>query len=70
MLMAHPSVLRNLVERYESLSVVADGTDAGVDQQLGDTAYTLCVSTGTREIAAALVAARARIEDVDDAAAA
>jgi hypothetical protein len=69
MLMAHPSVLRNLVERYESLSTVADGTDTGTDQQLSDTVYTLCVSTGTRDITAALVAARARIDDVDTAAA-
>ncbi|WP_329181009.1 MULTISPECIES: DUF5133 domain-containing protein [unclassified Streptomyces] len=72
MLMAHPTVLRNLVERYESLSDDTDGTDGTdprVDQQLRDTAYTLCVSTGTREIGAALAAARARIEDQDGVAA-
>lgn len=69
MLMAHPTVLRNLVERYESLVDGADGTDPRIEQQLRDTVYTLCVSTGTREIGAALAAARARIEDGDPAAA-
>ena len=71
MLMAHPTVLRNLVERYESLSTASDGTDPRIEQQLRDTAYTLCVSTGTREIAAALTAARARMgeEDTEEAAA-
>ena len=74
MLMAHPTVLRNLVERYETLSALggrrdadaaADGgecVDPGVRRQLLDTIYTLCVSTGTREIGPALAAARAHIE--------
>ncbi|WP_335976233.1 MULTISPECIES: DUF5133 domain-containing protein [Streptomycetaceae] len=75
MLMAHPTVLRNLVERYETLRAVvdegrADGSDRaeGVDplvrQQLQDTTYTLCVSTGTREIGAALAAARRHIDTI------
>jgi hypothetical protein len=73
MLMAHPTVLRNLVERYEALRAEIDGSasaDAGgtdgVDprlmRQLQDTVYTLCVSTGTREIGPALAAAREHIE--------
>ncbi|SDM76954.1 DUF5133 domain-containing protein [Actinacidiphila guanduensis] len=69
MLMAHPTVLRKLVERYQALSALADepGTTAEgvrpeVRQQLQDTVYTLCVSTGTREIGAALAAARAHID--------
>jgi hypothetical protein len=76
MLMAHPTVLRNLVERYEALHVLAedrhadgspgspdtDGTDPRAGQQLQDTVYTLCVSTGTREIGAALAAARTHME--------
>jgi hypothetical protein len=65
MLMAHPTILRNLVERYESLSAQADGTDPRIEQQLLDTVYTLCVSTGTREITAALAAARARMDEGD-----
>lgn len=75
MLMAHPTVLRNLVERYETLRAVvdeghADGSDRaeGADplarQQLQDTIYTLCVSTGTREIGAALTAARLHIDTI------
>lgn len=73
MLMAHPTVLRNLVERYEALHTLADSrpvdgsddaesTDPQIRQQLQDTVYTLCVSTGTREIGAALRAARTHIE--------
>ncbi|SEG74815.1 protein of unknown function [Actinacidiphila yanglinensis] len=72
MLMASPIVLRNLMERYETLRAVLDeghadgsdrteGADPAVRQQLQDTIYTLCVSTGTREIGAALAAARGRI---------
>jgi hypothetical protein len=73
MLMAHPTVLRTLVERYETLRALADqygagGAEAGgsadprVRQQLQDTVYTLCVSTGTREIGPALAAARDHME--------
>ncbi|WP_328917240.1 MULTISPECIES: DUF5133 domain-containing protein [unclassified Streptomyces] len=73
MLMAHPTVLRNLVERYEALRALTghrntggkedkEGADPHVRQQLQDTVYTLCVSTGTREIGAALTAARRHIE--------
>ena len=73
MLMAHPTVLRTLVERYEKLRAQVEeqeqagpGQDAGVAarlaQQVQDTVYTLCVSTGTREIGPALTAAREHIE--------
>jgi Protein of unknown function (DUF5133) len=73
MLMAHPTVLRTLVERYETLQALTDEqhtngsddhgiTDPRIGQQLQDTVYTLCVSTGTREINAALAAARQHIE--------
>ncbi|WP_405578795.1 DUF5133 domain-containing protein [Streptomyces sp. NBC_01190] len=94
MLMAHPTVLRTLVERYETLRALADlrsvdtedRSDDMVDtvgavgphalagrhqgavadgpsvlEQLRDTIYTLCVSTGTREIGPALAAAREHI---------
>ncbi|MBM9508163.1 DUF5133 domain-containing protein [Actinacidiphila acididurans] len=72
MLMAHPTVLRNLVERYEALRTRVDerptsgpdsgnGVDSQLRQQLQDTVYTLCVSTGTREIGPALAAAREHI---------
>ncbi|MCY1649513.1 MULTISPECIES: DUF5133 domain-containing protein [Streptomyces] len=59
MLMAHPAVLRNLVEQYDTLRILqAENGDAAVQQRMDDIAYTLCVSTGTRDIDAALVAAR------------
>ncbi|MER6115895.1 DUF5133 domain-containing protein [Streptomyces sp. A0642] len=59
MLMAHPAVLRNLIEQYDTLSILhAEKGDAEVRQRMDDIAYTLCVSTGTRDIDAALIAAR------------
>lgn len=74
MLMAHPTVLRNLVARYESLTAhpvdtdgkgaagrTTDESDPEIGRQLADVAYTLCVSTGTREIGSALAAAREHI---------
>ncbi|MER5432549.1 DUF5133 domain-containing protein [Streptomyces sp. NPDC002588] len=55
MLMPHPAVLRTLVEEYEALTA-ADTPEARARAQ--DLAYTLCVSTGTRDVGRALVAAR------------
>ncbi|MFC5724780.1 DUF5133 domain-containing protein [Streptomyces gamaensis] len=60
MLMPHPSVLRSLLERYTELAA-ADPSDALVRRQTEDTAYTLCVTTGTRDIAEALVAAHRQL---------
>ncbi|GAA3114763.1 DUF5133 domain-containing protein [Streptomyces echinatus] len=59
MLMAHPAVLRNLIAQYETLRALhaEEGTEA-VRQRMNDVAYTLCVSTGTRDVDTALVAAR------------
>ncbi|MER7959834.1 DUF5133 domain-containing protein [Streptomyces sp. NPDC096030] len=62
MLMAHPAVLSNLIEQYETLRVLhAENGGAEVRQRLDDVAYTLCVSTGTRDVDAALIAARYRL---------
>ncbi|MGC9500912.1 DUF5133 domain-containing protein [Streptomyces sp. WG7] len=60
MLMAHPAVLRDLIEQYEALAAVdaSNADSARVRQRMDDVAYTLCVSTGTRDIDAALIAAR------------
>jgi uncharacterized protein DUF5133 len=60
MLMAHPAVLRNLIGQYEALAAVdaSRADSAQVRQRMNDVAYTLCVSTGTRDIDAALIAAR------------
>ncbi|MFJ3201556.1 DUF5133 domain-containing protein [Streptomyces sp. NPDC086989] len=62
MLMAHPAVLARLVEEYETVARLRAGErrDA-VRQRLEDVVYTLCVSTGTRDIDAALVSARERM---------
>ncbi|MFE0792395.1 DUF5133 domain-containing protein [Streptomyces mutabilis] len=69
MLLAHPAVLKNLIEQYETLRALhaEDGTEEA-RRRMDDVAYTLCVSTGTRDIDTALVAARhqlpgARTED-------
>ncbi|WP_234384855.1 DUF5133 domain-containing protein [Streptomyces sp. MMG1121] len=57
--MAYPSHLRELVERCETLKrrLAADNS-AETARQLEDSAYTLCVLTGTRQLDAALLAAR------------
>ncbi|WP_320777398.1 DUF5133 domain-containing protein [Streptomyces sp. CRN 30] len=56
MLKPHPTVLRRLVEEYEA---VAAGERAGRPApRAEDLAYTLCVSTGTRDVRQALAAAR------------
>lgn len=57
MLMPHPAVLRRLVERYETLRRSPTSTPE-VLRQREDAAYTLCVSTGTRDIDSALATAR------------
>ncbi|MER7807609.1 DUF5133 domain-containing protein [Streptomyces sp900116325] len=59
MLMAHPAVLRNLIEQYETLMVLeAESGARDARQRMRDVAYTLCVATGTGDIDSALVAAR------------
>ncbi|MEV1048150.1 DUF5133 domain-containing protein [Streptomyces sp. NPDC049916] len=62
MLMAHPTVLRNLLDQYETLRVLhADSGSHEARQRMDDIAYTLCVSTGTRDVESALVMARHRL---------
>ncbi|MFD8222932.1 DUF5133 domain-containing protein [Streptomyces massasporeus] len=62
MLLAHPVVLKNLIEQYETLRVLhAENGTPEARRRMEDVAYTLCVSTGTRDIDAALVAARHRL---------
>ncbi|MFJ7998372.1 DUF5133 domain-containing protein [Streptomyces sp. NPDC096310] len=69
MLMAHPAVLRDLIEQYEALTVLqAEQGGAEARLRMENVAYTLCVATGTRDVDAALIAARfrlpgARVED-------
>ncbi|MFG2715453.1 DUF5133 domain-containing protein [Streptomyces goshikiensis] len=72
-MMTHPAVLARLVEEYEMESELrASGPHGPVRQQVEDVVYTLCVSTGTRDIDAALTVARERLHtawlsDADDA---
>ncbi|MFJ8802822.1 DUF5133 domain-containing protein [Streptomyces sp. NPDC102487] len=56
MLMPLPSTLRRLLTEYETLLSAAGTTPPS--QRLRDLEYTLCVSTGTREITQALETAR------------
>ncbi|MFD9789343.1 DUF5133 domain-containing protein [Streptomyces sp. NPDC059070] len=62
MLMAHPAVLRDLLAEYDALRALkaAEG-DENTRRRLEDVSYTLCVSTGTRDIDAAVIAARHRL---------
>ncbi|MEU6079385.1 DUF5133 domain-containing protein [Streptomyces sp. NPDC047108] len=69
MLMAHPAVLTDLIAQYEALQAVQAG-EGGLEaqQRFADVSYTLCVATGTRDVDAALIAARhqlpgARVQD-------
>ncbi|MGV9881513.1 DUF5133 domain-containing protein [Streptomyces sp. NPDC003006] len=62
MLLAHPAVLKDLVERYKALAVLhADRGGAEGRQEFEDVAYSLCVATGTSDVDAALVAASHRL---------
>ena len=55
-------MLKNLIEQYETLRVLpAENGTPAARRRREDVAYTLCVSTGTRDIDTALVAARHRL---------
>jgi hypothetical protein len=59
MLKPHPTVLCRLVEEYGALAAAGSGP-AGPDPRIGGLAYTLCVSTGARDIRHAFTTARGR----------
>ncbi|MGV2916447.1 DUF5133 domain-containing protein [Streptomyces alfalfae] len=62
MLLAHPVLLQDLVERYKALAMLrADQGSAASRQEFQDVAYSLCVATGTSDVDAALVAASHRL---------
>ena len=67
MLMPHPATLRRLVEEYESLQVhegerhEGERSDHQAARRAQDLAYTLCVSTGTRDIRQALEKAHGQL---------
>ncbi|MDQ0753701.1 hypothetical protein QF034_007932 [Streptomyces africanus] len=55
MLRPHPAVLRRLVDEYEALSAAVRASEpADLSARARDLAYTLCVSTGTRDVERAL----------------
>ncbi|WP_051797507.1 DUF5133 domain-containing protein [Streptomyces sp. NRRL S-337] len=63
MLKPHPAILRDLVKQYEGLR--AQGSDRSSPEtrrRTEDLAYTLCVSTGTRTVEAALAFAAEQLE--------
>lgn len=69
MLMPHPVMLRRLVEEYEALVAHGSDLEAGTgrrDLRTQDLAYTLCVSTGTREVGQALEVARRMLAAAHD----
>ncbi|MET7454660.1 DUF5133 domain-containing protein [Streptomyces sp. NPDC005574] len=62
-LIPHPGFLRRLVDEYETLRAQEAARGARAPStRAKDLAYTLCVSTGTREVTQALEAARDLIE--------
>ncbi|WP_333482378.1 DUF5133 domain-containing protein [Streptomyces sp. RPT161] len=65
LLKPHPLVLRNLLERYESLAGRSVNTAEPTElrRELEDVTYTLCVSTGTRDVQSAVAAARGMLEE-------
>ncbi|MGW3496086.1 DUF5133 domain-containing protein [Streptomyces sp. NPDC001020] len=62
MLMAHPAVLSDLIEQYETLRILhAENGSETARRRLEDVSYTPCVATGTCDVDAALIAARHRL---------
>ncbi|MFD5016693.1 DUF5133 domain-containing protein [Streptomyces chartreusis] len=59
MITAHPSLLRDLIERCGTLSRrLATHPSTDTARRLDDATYTLCVITGTRQLDTALFVAR------------
>ncbi|MFF3641160.1 DUF5133 domain-containing protein [Streptomyces sp. NPDC002564] len=62
MLLAHPAVLEDLLQRYKALAVLrADQGGAESRQEYENVVYGLCVATGTSDIDAAVIAAGYRL---------
>ncbi|WP_405623109.1 DUF5133 domain-containing protein [Streptomyces sp. NBC_00076] len=58
MLMPHPGFLRDVVDEYEALSAEEAARASEPSPRARDLAYTLCVSTCTRDVRVAMEAAR------------
>lgn len=64
MLKAHPATLRELLARHTALRAAYEAEPSPhLTRRLEDVTYTLCVSTGTRDLAAALRAARSQLSE-------
>ncbi|MFG2473188.1 DUF5133 domain-containing protein [Streptomyces canus] len=64
MLTTHPALLRELLERCETLRRrLASNGSAETRRQLEDASYTLCLITGTRQLDTALYVARQQLAD-------
>jgi Protein of unknown function (DUF5133) len=66
MLIPHPAFLRGLVDEYEALAAEEAAGASGPGSRAQDLAYTLCVSTGTRDLRLALQTARRLLEVVPE----
>ncbi|CAM5286757.1 DUF5133 domain-containing protein [Streptomyces aurantiogriseus] len=64
MLMPHPAVLRTLIDEYEA-ETATGSVESNARAQ--DLAYTLCVSTGTRDVTLALEVAHRWLAAAADA---
>ncbi|CAL9349714.1 DUF5133 domain-containing protein [Streptomyces sp. enrichment culture] len=64
MLTPDPAVLRGLLEEYEAAAANEPADPTGAPgPRARDLAYTLCVSTGTRDVGRAVEAARLQLAD-------
>ncbi|WP_269460132.1 DUF5133 domain-containing protein [Streptomyces sp. 2323.1] len=63
MLTPHSAILRDLVKQYEKLHArLSERSSAETQRHFADTCYTLCVSTGTRTVEAALTFAAGQLD--------
>jgi hypothetical protein len=61
MLMANSAELRELIEQYDAARRAHEAGGEQAWQRMGEAASTLCATTGTRHIAAAVSAARRQL---------
>ncbi|WP_341483519.1 DUF5133 domain-containing protein [Streptomyces longhuiensis] len=61
--MPHPAILQKLLEQYKTLlALETENGTVPLRRELDDVTYTLCVSTGTLTIKAALTAAQQQLD--------
>ncbi|MET7649165.1 DUF5133 domain-containing protein [Streptomyces sp. NPDC005426] len=62
MLLAHPVVLSGLIREYRALRLLdSENGSPAARRRMDDLSYSLCLSTGTQDVDAALIAARHRL---------